>query len=216
MDLAERSLAHAALGDDSRLRLVDLLVSGDHTVGELAVATEMPGNLLAHHLDVLEAAGLVERRPSEGDRRRRYVILRRAVLDGLLPDRGSIDGAVVFVCSHNSARSQYAAAYWMAATGRGGAASAGNDPSETINSLAVRVAGERGLDLSSALPQGYDSIDGVPEHLISVCDRAREGSLPQAGRYSHWSIPDPVRVGHIDAFRSAFTEIERRIDDLAG
>ena len=43
---------------------------------ELSDLVGMRGNLLAHHLDVLEDAGLIEGRPSEGDHRRRYVSLR--------------------------------------------------------------------------------------------------------------------------------------------
>lgn len=215
MNADQRSRVHSALGDVGRLRLVDLLVAGDQTVQELAADLQMPGNLLAHHLNVLEEAGVVERRMSEGDRRRRYVTLQRNALDGLMPSAGVPVGAVVFVCSHNSARSQYAAAYWGASTGQV-AASAGSDPASRVHPTAVRVAGERGLDLSTGVPSGYDSIVGIPALLVSVCDRAREGSLPEAERRLHWSIPDPVPAGTVAAFRSAFTEIERRIDHLAG
>jgi protein-tyrosine-phosphatase len=214
MKVEQRSHVHSALGDAGRLRLVDLLVAGDHTVQELAAGLQMPGNLLAHHLNVLEEAGVVERRASEGDRRRRYVTLQRNAFDGLLPSAGGRLGAVVFVCSHNSARSQYAAAYWEASTGQV-ATSAGSDPASMVHPTAVRVAGERGFDLSKAVPSGYNSIVGVPALLVSVCDRAREGSLPRSERRLHWSIPDPVPAGKIAAFRSAFTEIERRIDYLS-
>lgn len=213
MTVYERSRVHSALGDAGRLRLVDLLASGDLTVRELGARLQMPGNLLAHHLNVLEVAGVVERRESEGDRRHRYVTLRWGTLDGLMPSSHSLVGAIVFVCSHNSARSQYAAAYLEARTGQP-TASAGSDPASRVHPTAVRVAGERGLDLSAAVPGGYDSIVGTPELLVSVCDRAREGSLPDAQRLMHWSIPDPVRSANVAAFRSAFDEIERRIDHL--
>src|SRR5688500_6437846 len=107
MNVDARSVVHSALGDESRLRAVDLLVAGDLTVRELGSALEMPGNLLAQHLKVLEEAGVIGRRESEGDRRRRYVTLRRDALDTLIPSFGGFTGSVVFVCSHNSARSQY-------------------------------------------------------------------------------------------------------------
>ena len=213
MDLETRSVVHSALGDESRLRLVDLLVASDLTVHELGSALEMPGNLLAHHLNVLEDAGVIVRRESEGDRRRRYVTLRRESLDGLIPSIGGFSGSVVFVCSHNSARSQYAAAYWHAATGED-AVSAGTHPSAHIHPTAIRVAAERGIDLSAAIPSGYQSIEFVPDLVISVCDRAREEPLPEAHRRLHWSIPDPVLVGKVAAFRSAFVEVERRVDML--
>jgi DNA-binding transcriptional ArsR family regulator len=59
MNLEKRALAHAALGDGRRLSIVDRLTLGDLTVAELAAVTGMKGNLLAHHLDVLEHAGRI-------------------------------------------------------------------------------------------------------------------------------------------------------------
>jgi ArsR family transcriptional regulator, arsenate/arsenite/antimonite-responsive transcriptional repressor / arsenate reductase (thioredoxin) len=213
MDVEERSVVHSALGDESRLRLVDLLFTGDLTVRELGNALEMPGNLLAHHLNVLQDAGVIVRHDSESDRRKRYVILRRDVLDALMPAGDTFSGSVVFVCSHNSARSQYAAAYWFAATGEM-AVSAGSHPSPHVHPTAIRVAAERGIDLSAAVPRGYESITSVPDLVISVCDRAGEEPLPEGLRQLHWSIPDPVLVGKVAAFRSAFTDLERRVDRL--
>ena len=60
-------------------------------------------NLASHHLRALEAVGLVERRVSEGDRRRRYVVLRRDALNGLLLPQAALApaGLVLFVCTHN-------------------------------------------------------------------------------------------------------------------
>jgi ArsR family transcriptional regulator, arsenate/arsenite/antimonite-responsive transcriptional repressor / arsenate reductase (thioredoxin) len=213
MNLQERTAAHAALGDEGRLRLVDLLSDGDLTVRELGTALGMPGNLLAHHLNVLEEAGVIARRDSDGDRRRRYVTLRREVLDGLIPLHGGLSGSVVFVCSHNSARSQYAAAYWNSVTG-GVPVSAGSHPSAQVHPTAIRVALERGIDLSAAVPRGYESITFVPDVLISVCDRARQEPLPEARRRLHWSIPDPLPAGKVADFRSVFDEVERRVGHL--
>lgn len=204
---------HSALGEEGRLRLVELLFDGDLTVRELGTALGMPGNLLAHHLNVLDEAGVIARLDSDGDRRRRYVTLRREVLDGLIPSRARLSGSVVFVCSHNSARSQYAAAYWNSITG-GVPVSAGSHPSAQVHPSAIRVARERGIDLSAAVPRGYESISFVPDVLISVCDRAREGRLPEARRRLHWSIPDPVPAGKVADFRSAFDDVERRVDNL--
>jgi protein-tyrosine-phosphatase/DNA-binding transcriptional ArsR family regulator len=213
MLLDERAQVHWALGDGARLALVDLLSESDLTVSELGSAVSLPGNLLAHHLNVLEGAGLIQRRVSEGDGRRRYVTLNRAKLAALARSTAR-PAAVFFVCSHNSARSQYAAAYWTKRTGQP-AGSAGSDPSPTVNPLAVRVASERGIDLRDATPRGYDTVTALPDLLISVCDQAREGDLPAARRHAHWSIPDPVAAGRVSAFRSAFNEIERRVDALA-
>lgn len=214
MDLERRAERHAALSDSRRLRIVDGLALGDRTVAELAELAGLPGNLLAHHLDVLETSGLIERRVSEGDRRRRYVSLR---WDQLPPGVDVVvnGGRVVFVCSHNSARSQFAAAMWRQATGAE-VASAGTHPAEQVHPHAIRVAAEFGIDLSSATPGGYDTIPWDPTLVISVCDRAHEGQLPEGKAKLHWSIPDPVAAGTIGSFRSAFTEIARRVDHLTG
>ena len=60
MSLADRARIHAALGDPARLAVVDTLVAGDAAPGELAAVLDMPTNLVAHHLKVLEDAGLVK------------------------------------------------------------------------------------------------------------------------------------------------------------
>ena len=73
--LVERARVHAALGDAARLAIVDALAVGDAAPGELGALLEMPTNLVAHHLKVLQEAGLVVRGRSEGDHRRTYVRL---------------------------------------------------------------------------------------------------------------------------------------------
>jgi protein-tyrosine-phosphatase/DNA-binding HxlR family transcriptional regulator len=212
MDLAERAQTYAALGDERRLAIVDHLGMGDRTVAELGEMSGMRGNLLAHHLDVLESAGLIARHVSEGDQRRRYVSLRWEQLPAS-PPLAQLPENILFVCTHNSARSQFAAALWEQATGRP-AESAGSEPAKTVNPKAVRIAGEFGIDLSSAEPRGYDSLSGTLDLVVSVCDRAREFGVPAAREQVHWSVPDPVARGTIAAFRDSFRQIARRVDHL--
>src|SRR6201993_2144596 len=69
-DLARRAAVHAALADPARLAITDTLLAGDASPSELAYMLAMPSNLLAHHLHLLEQAGGIARRRSEGDRRR--------------------------------------------------------------------------------------------------------------------------------------------------
>src|SRR4029453_6425472 len=71
-----RAAVFAALGEPVRLALVDRLVAGDAAPSELAAYVGLGSNLLAHHLRVLEDAGIIHRVRSEGDRRRNYVQLR--------------------------------------------------------------------------------------------------------------------------------------------
>lgn len=214
MDVGDRALVHAALGDPVRLTMVDRLMFGDHTFQDLAGAAGLPGNLAAHHLDVLESAGLIERRVSEGDRRRRYILLRQDRLAGLVGLQPIAPKLVLFVCTHNSARSQFAAARWRQVTGLP-SESAGTTPADRLHPGALRAATRFDVDLSAGRPKGYDAITEEPDLIVSVCDRALESGLPFESPSLHWSVPDPVPAGTQGAFRSAFGEIAERIDNLA-
>jgi protein-tyrosine-phosphatase len=214
MNLDERARVHAALGDPHRLRMVDELLLGDRTFLELAAAAALPGNAAAHHLGVLEAAGLIERRVSEGDHRRRYVRLRRDRLEGLVAPPSLAPRNILFVCTHNSARSQFAAALWRRRTELP-AASAGSEPAPRVHPGAVRAAADFGLDLAGAVPRGYDAVTEAPDLVVSVCDRAREAGVPFDAPALHWSVPDPVRTGTGAAFRAAFADIADRVERLA-
>lgn len=214
MDLESRARVHAALGDPIRLAAVDALLHGDRTPRQLSDLLVVPPNLLSHHLDVLVAAGLLERRVSAGDRRRRYLVLRPEALEHLRPGRAGEVGRIVFVCTHNSARSQFAAGLWRQRTGSD-AESAGSHPAERLHPEAVRVAAARGLDLTGATPRSYAEVATTPDTVVSVCDRAAEGHIPFPGRRIHWSVPDPVGSEVPKAFELAFDEIVRRVESLA-
>jgi ArsR family transcriptional regulator, arsenate/arsenite/antimonite-responsive transcriptional repressor / arsenate reductase (thioredoxin) len=211
----ERVRIHAALGDEHRLAMVDALVIGDRTPGDLAQELGLTTNLFAHHVKVLDEAGLVERRVSEGDHRRRYLVLRHATLRAAGVAPVVLPRRAVFVCTHNSARSQYAAAAYQRITGTP-AASAGTRPADRVHPLAVEVAAERGLDLSRSAPAGYDTLDDGFDVVVSVCDRAGEADSLPSGEHVHWSVPDPVAVGGIDAFRRAFDDLDRRLSAWTG
>jgi ArsR family transcriptional regulator, arsenate/arsenite/antimonite-responsive transcriptional repressor / arsenate reductase (thioredoxin) len=215
VDLPTRARVHAALGEPIRLHIVDALAHGDLTVNDLRDRTGVSSNLLAHHLDVLEGAGLIERRRSEGDGRRRYVVLDRSVMAeaGLVTRKAP--HAPLFVCTHNSARSQFAAAWWRHRTGER-TDSAGTEPADRVHPTAISVGADLGVDMRRATPHGYDAVEFEPDVVISVCDRAGETPIPFEVPHTHWSIPDPVLAATRDAFRSAFVEIAARIDVALG
>lgn len=206
----DRATRHAALADMARLAVVDELALGDRSPSELQSIVGLPSNLLAHHLKVLESAGIVARRRSEGDRRRTYLTL----LDGSFVESGfevprSV-GRVVFVCTANSARSQLAAALW-AESSEVAVTSAGTHPAEQIAVGARAVADRRSLTLDSTPPRQFADVVTERDFVIAVCDHAYEelGSLVSL----HWSIPDPVARGDA-AFEAAFEEIDRRVTTL--
>ncbi|MEX2375470.1 MAG: helix-turn-helix domain-containing protein, partial [Dehalococcoidia bacterium] len=149
--LEVRAAVHAALAEPHRLAIVDALRPSDLAPSTLARLLGIDSNLIAHHIQVLVDAGLVERLVSSGDHRRRYLRLRHEALDRLfLPLRLEVN-RVLFVCTQNSARSQLAAALWNQVHRRPGS-SAGTHPAKRIHPLAVQVASRHGLDLTSAAP----------------------------------------------------------------
>ncbi len=210
-DVEDRAARHAALGDPHRLGIVDELTVSDRTPAELQAVLGCRSNLLAHHLDVLEAAGLISRHRSSGDGRRRYVRIEPEATAALAVGPSVTPQPALFVCSHNSARSQLAAALWQELTHEP-ASSAGTHPADRVHPGAVAAARRAGLDLSAARPTSLDAIGELPPLVITVCDRAHE-ELDRPG-WRHWSVPDPVPERRPAAFDATVIELRRRIFDL--
>ena len=126
---------------------------------------------------------------------------------------------VLFVCTHNSARSQIAEAL----LGRYGGAdfevhSAGTEASG-VSPYAVRVLGELGIDWSEATSKLVTSfLDQHFDYVITVCDRARETCpvFPGSENTLHWGLDDPSEVEGTDAdkltaFRRTQMEVSARL-----
>lgn len=210
---------HAALGEPVRLGIVDHLALGDTSPGELGQEFALATNLLAHHLRVLQEAGLIRRVRSEGDRRRSYVQL---VLDDPLvtaltspADTGvkRSAGRVVFVCTRNSARSQLAAAAWGRASTIP-ATSAGTHPATRVHPRAVRIGRRHGLNLDAHATADVVDVARPGDLLVAVCDNAHEELAPGLAGL-HWAVPDPVRLDTDQAFESAYEQITQRVERLA-
>jgi protein-tyrosine-phosphatase/DNA-binding transcriptional ArsR family regulator len=213
--LARRAALHAALADPGRLAIVDTLSWGEASPSELAARLGMTSNLLAHHLNVLAEVGLVTRHRSEGDRRRSYVALIHDTLDTLTP-AGAPQAAerVVFVCTHNSARSQLAAAMWNT-TSPVPATSAGTHPAAQVHPGAVAVARRRHLALVPTPPRHLSDVLDPADLIVTVCDSAHEQLAVHGAQPGlHWSIPDPVRTGEPAAFDRVVDELTDRITRL--
>jgi protein-tyrosine-phosphatase/DNA-binding transcriptional ArsR family regulator len=204
-----RSARHAALGDPVRLAIVDDLATSDRAPVELRRRLAVPSNLLAHHLDVLEDVGLISRSRSSGDGRRRYVHLHRDALDALTPGLRRPAQRALFVCTHNSARSQLAAALWTQVTNQW-ADSAGTHPAERVHPGAIAAGRRAGLDLSLTRPKRLDELRRRPALVVTVCDRAHEELDPDP-TWLHWSVPDPVTKPTQAAFDATVAELRSRI-----
>lgn len=126
---------------------------------------------------------------------------------------------VIFVCTHNSARSVMAEALLRR---RGVAAfdvvSAGTEPGE-IKPLTVRVLQEAGLPTDGLRSKSVDEFLGEPfDYVITVCDEARQSCpvFPGGRKTLHWGYPDPSEATgteeeRLAAFRSVFTALGERI-----
>lgn len=211
-ELETRARRHAALGDPVRLAIVDFVRDSDRTVNAIREYVEVSSPLLSHHLDVLEDAGLVIRRQSSSDGRKRFVSLVHPAVPNL--SRKPLPKDVLFVCTENSARSQLASALWSKIVGTR-ARSAGMKPAAAIHPLAIEVGRRRGLDLRHARPRSMDKKAKQGVVVVTVCDSAFE-ELGVDQIDLHWSIQDPAEVGTVKAFVDALDEIEDRINYVKG
>lgn len=131
---------------------------------------------------------------------------------------------VLFLCTHNSSRSQMAEGLLRARGGdRYAVFSAGTHP-RSVHPLAIQVMREIGIDISEAAGYRAKSLDeftGQPpmDLVVTVCDDAAEECpyFPGARRQEHWGFPDPAAITggedeRLAAFRSVRDAIARRID----
>ncbi|MCX6431661.1 MAG: helix-turn-helix domain-containing protein [Actinobacteria bacterium] len=214
-DLDRRAQVLSALGDPVRLAIVDLLRVRDLSPDALAAAVEIPGNLLAHHLNVLQSAGVIQRTHSQHDRRRTYVQVVEGSLNGLLDSPASIAAPrVVFVCTHNSARSVLAEALWRTVSDIP-SASAGSHPAERVNPRAVTAARRAKLEIARKKPESIGEVLRDDDLIVSVCDAVNEELGPVANQRIHWSVPDPSLVDTDQAFTDAVSDLRDRVTHLA-
>ncbi|MBA2633852.1 MAG: arsenate reductase ArsC [Chloroflexi bacterium] len=123
---------------------------------------------------------------------------------------GSEPQRVIFVCTHNSARSQMAEGMLRAWAGdRFEAFSAGTEATR-VRPEAIAVMAEIGIDISSHTSKTLEPFMGAAfSWLITVCDQAREScpTIPGVVQQAHWSIDDPsATTGDEDARLAAFRE----------
>jgi arsenate reductase (thioredoxin) len=123
---------------------------------------------------------------------------------------------VLFLCTHNSARSQMAEGFLRARAGdRFEVESAGTERT-SVNPLAIRVMAERGIDISGHTSKVYIGLMEAPwDYVITVCDDANEQCpfFPGVQKRLHWSFPDPSRATGPDEDRLAtFRRVRDQIE----
>lgn len=127
---------------------------------------------------------------------------------------------VLFLCTHNSVRSQMAEGLLSALGGEGFASFSAGTVATQVRPEAIAVMAELGIDISGHESKtlerfGEDTFD----ELITVCDQANEACpfFSTARQRRHWSVADPTLVtesepARLAAFRRARDELRRHIE----
>ena len=104
---------------------------------------------------------------------------------------------VLFLCTHNSARSQMAEALLRSRSrGRVEVESAGTEKT-LVRPLALKALEEIGIDASAQTSKTMERfIDESFDYVITVCDAANDAcpTFPNASAREHWSLPDPSKA----------------------
>ena len=126
---------------------------------------------------------------------------------------------VLFLCTHNSARSQMAEGFLRHLAGdRFEVASAGTEQT-TVRPEAIEAMRKRGIDISRHTSKTLERFLGQHwDYVITVCDQANEACpiFSGARHRLHWSFPDPSAVhgeGRQAAFNEAADAIRRRLQE---
>jgi protein-tyrosine-phosphatase/DNA-binding transcriptional ArsR family regulator len=227
------------LADETRLEVLRLLALSDLRAGEIGDALQLPSNAVSYHLKQLRSLGLLRDRRSSADARdvyyrvdlerleRLYAEAGDALHPGLTTTEQPISQAakvptpplrVLFLCTHNSARSRLAEAILRQMGGEQVEVySAGSMPTE-VHPDAVAVQRELGLDPAPLYAKSLERFIGERfDYIITVCDRVRDicPAFPGDPNQVHWSIADPVVVEdparRLEAFRQVAFELQTRI-----
>jgi len=130
---------------------------------------------------------------------------------------------VLFLCTHNSARSQMAEGLLRQLAGDRVEVRSAGTVATRVHPLAIDAMAEKGIDIRGQRSKHLAELAG--EHfdtVVTVCDNAQESCpiFPGAPERIHWSIPDPSAVAgdaetRLRAFRAAREDLAARIRDLA-
>lgn len=223
------------LAHDLRWQLISVLTQSDYRVQELVNRLQQPQNLISYHLKQLRSLHLVIEHRSTADARDIYYSLDLATLQTYMDEVGQAiypaliqrvslsDQAyipplsskrILFLCTENSARSQMAEGILRHSTNEQlEVLSAGTMPT-SVHPYAIRVLEDRGIDISQHRAKSVDEFKGHTfDHIITVCDRAREDCpvFPGDSQHIHWSLRDPVTAIDDEARYQAFEHTAQQL-----
>jgi len=127
---------------------------------------------------------------------------------------------VLFLCTHNSARSQMAEGFLRAMAGDRFEVQSAGTTATRVHPLATRVMAEVDIDLGSHVSKTLDALLDEPwDYVITVCDSASERCPVFPGRTTrlHWSFDDPSAAegreeGRLAVFRRVRDQIRASLE----
>jgi arsenate reductase len=128
---------------------------------------------------------------------------------------------VLFICTHNSARSQMAEGLLRHLGGKRFEVFSAGTEATRVRPLAIRAMAEVGIDISGQQSKTLDRyLDEPFDDVITVCDTAAEACpvFPGATRQRHWSFEDPSKARgneaeQLEVYRRVRDEIRSRIEN---
>src|SRR6266508_6368195 len=122
---------------------------------------------------------------------------------------------VLFLCAHNSARSQMAEGFLRAFAGKRLDVWSAGTRATRVHPLAIAVMRELGIDISQPVSQSVDAVGERWDVVVTVCD-ASCPVPPRSGLKLRWKIPDPAAAGateaeRLEVFRGVRDSIRSRV-----
>jgi arsenate reductase len=122
---------------------------------------------------------------------------------------------ILFICTHNAARSQMAEGYMQAKYGDSYDVFSGGTDVTRVHPMAIEVMKEIGIDISQHRSKLIDEFYGLGiETVITVCDAANKACpfFPGAKEVVHQSFPDPSAFnGSDEEIRTGFRRVRDEI-----
>jgi arsenate reductase (thioredoxin) len=123
---------------------------------------------------------------------------------------------VLLVCVHNAGRSQMAAGYLKHLAGdRVEVLSAGSEPKDQINPVAVEAMAEEGIDIANNTPKVLTTEAVAASDVVITMGCGDTCPIFPGKRYEDWELDDPAGQG-IESVRPIRDDIRRRIEALVG
>ncbi len=121
---------------------------------------------------------------------------------------------VLFVCVHNAGRSQMAAGYLQHLAGdRVTVLSAGSEPKDQINPVAIEAMAEEGIDIANNVPKILTVQSVVDSDVVITMGCGDACPIFPGKRYEDWELEDPAGQG-IESVRAIRDDIKSRVEAL--